>query len=144
MRTRRILAAVVVAVALVGAACSSSSAPETTTTTFDFPALEFGRGELPPSMPKPWPLPGEAVIGATMMDGSRMLTEVVITFPADVPAVAQYYQTNLDTLGYEITSASGSDGDFEIEFEGNGVTGTIGLEAKGTGLTAGTIQIFHG
>ena len=146
MKSRRVLIAVVVAIAVIGAACTSSSepaAPETTTTSFDFPELEFGRGVLPASVPSPWPMPDQAVIGATMIDGTRKLTEVVVTYPAEVSDVAAYYATNLETLGYDVTNGSGTDGAFSMDFSGFGVTGTITLVTSGTGLTAGTIQFFH-
>jgi hypothetical protein len=145
MKIRQTLIALVVVIAVVAAACTSesdSTAPETTT-TFDFPELEFGRGVLPGSMAALWPSPDQSVIGATMMDGSRRLTEVVVTYPATVADVASYYTTNLPVLGFEVTDASGSDGEFAIEFSGNGVTGTIVLTTGGTGLTAGTIQMVH-
>jgi hypothetical protein len=66
-----------------------------------------------------------------------------VTYPATVADVASYYTTNLPVLGFEVTDASGSDGEFAIEFSGNGVTGTIVLTTGGTGLTAGTIQMVH-
>jgi hypothetical protein len=146
MMIRRILIALLVVVAIVSAACSSSSggaAPETTTTSFEFPDLEFGRGVLPASVPASWPTPDQAVIGATMMDGTRRMTEVIITYPANVTDVADYYTTNLPVLGYEITGLSGTDGATTIEFSGNAVTGTIALATAGTSLTAGTIRMIH-
>ena len=146
MGTRRILIALVVMIAVVSAACTSSNdttAPETTTTSFEFPELEFGRGVLPASVPASWPTPDQAVIGATMMDGGRRLTEIVVTYPANVSDVAAYYTTNLPVLGYEITSTSGSDGTMTIEFSGSGVSGTIMLTTGGTGLSAGTIRMVH-
>ena len=146
MRARRILIALVVLIAVVSAACTSSSdtdTPETTTTSFDFPELEFGRGVLPASVPTSWPTPDQAVIGATMMDGSRRLTEIVVTYPANVSDVAEYYTTNLPVLGYEVTSTSGGDAAMTIEFSGNGVSGTIMLSTGGTGLSAGTIRMVH-
>ena len=146
MKIRQILIALVVVIAVVAGACSSNSdstAAESTTTTFDFPELEFGRGVLPASAPALWPTPDESVIGATMMDGTRRLTEIVVTYPATVSDVASYYTTNLPVLGFEVTDASGTDGSFTIEFSGNGVTGTIVLTTGGTGLTAGTIQMVH-
>ncbi|MCL1587288.1 MAG: hypothetical protein M3092_02635 [Actinomycetia bacterium] len=146
MEIRKTLIAVVAVIAVIAGACTSNSdstAPETTTTTFDFPELEFGRGVLPASVPALWPTPDESVIGATMMDGTRRLTEIVVTYPATVSDVASYYTTNLPVLGFEVTDASGTDGKFTIEFSGNGVTGTIVLTTGGTGLTAGTIQMVH-
>jgi hypothetical protein len=147
MRTRRVLIALVVAIAVISAACTSngdSAAQETTTTVFEFPELEFGRGVVPASVPVSWPTPEQAVIGATMLDGTRKLTEMVLTYPAAVADVSSYYTTNLPALGYEITSASGSDGAVTIEFSGNGVSGTIVLTTGGTGLSAGTIRMVHG
>jgi len=146
MSTRRILIALVVVIAVVAAACTSSSdsaGSETTTTSFDFPDLEFGRGVLPASVPASWPTPVQAVIGTTMLDGTRRLTEIVVTYPSAVPDVSAYYATNLPALGFEVTSTSGSDGVVTIEFSGNGITGSIVLSAAGTGLTGGTIQMIH-
>jgi hypothetical protein len=146
MRIRQTLIALVVVIAVVAAACTSNSdstAPESTTTTFDFPELEFGRAVLPASVPALWPTPDQSVIGATMMDGTRRLTEIVVTYPATVSDVASYYTTNLPVLGFEVTDSYGNDGKFTIEFSGNGVTGTIVLTTGGTGLTAGTIRMVH-
>jgi hypothetical protein len=146
MRTRRILIALVVTIAVVSAACTSSSdsdVPETTTTSFEFPDLEFGRGILPASVPASWPTPDQAVIGATMLDGTRRVTEIVLTYPANASDVGAYYTTNLPVLGYEVTNASGSDGAVTIEFSGNGVSGVIVLTTGGTGLSAGTIRMVH-
>jgi hypothetical protein len=146
MRTSRILIALVLAIAVVSAACTSSSdtaAPETTTTSFEFPDLEVSRGVLPASVPSSWPTPEQSVIGATMMDGTRRLTEIVMTYPASVSDVAAYYTTNLPVLGYEVTSVSGNDGKVTITFADDGVSGTIVLTTGGTSLSAGTIRMVH-
>ena len=146
MGTRRILITLVVVIAVVSAACTSSddsSASGSSTTAFDFPELEFGREILPASVPASWPHPEQSVIGATMIDGNRRLTEIVVTYPSEVSDVASYYTTNLPVLGFDVTSASGTDAAFTIEFSGHGVKGTIALQTGGTGLTAGTIQMVH-
>lgn len=146
MRTRWILIALVVVVTVISAACTSNDdvgAPETSTTVFAFPELEFGRGVVPASVPASWPTPEQAVVGATMMDGTRRLTEMVLTYPSNVSDVAAYYTTNLPVLGFEVTDASGSDGAATIEFSGNGISGTIKLTTGGTGLSAGTIRMTH-
>lgn len=146
MKTRRILIALVAVIAVVSAACTSSDdtvPPETTTMSFEFPDLEFGRGTIPASVPASWPTPEQSVIGATMMDGTRRLTEIVITYPANVSDVAAYYTTNLPVLGYEVTDPSGNDGAVTLDFDGNGVSGTIVLTTGGTGLSTGTIRMVH-
>jgi hypothetical protein len=146
MRIRRMLIALLVVVAIVSTACTSSgdtTAPETTTTSFEFPDLEFGGGVLPGSVPELWPMPEQSVIGTTMIDGTRRLTEIVVTYPADVSDVAAYYTTNLPVLGFEVTSTSESGATVTIDFAGNGVNGTIVLASGGIDLTAGTIRMFH-
>lgn len=146
MRTRRAMIALVVAIAVVAAACTSngdSAAPETTTTVLELPELEFSRGVVPASVPASWPTPEQAVVGATMIDGTRRLTEMILTYPASVADVSSYYTTNLPVLGYQLSSVSGSDGTVDIEFAGNGVSGTIVLTTGGTTLSAGTIRMVH-
>ena len=145
MRTRRILIALIAVVALVAAACSGSatdgladSAGETTT-TIELPDLEFGRGVMPVSVPAQWPMPEQAVIGSTMVDGVNGRTEVIVTLPSTVEEVVTYFTTNLPVVGFTITRSEGSDGNWVIEFAGQGVTGTATFKTIGSGATAGTL-----
>ncbi len=147
MRTRRILIALIAVVALVAAACSSStpesssqSAADTPTTTIELPDLEFGRGVMPISVPKAWPMPEEAVIGSTMIDGVNGRTEVVATFPASVQEAAAYYVTNLPITGFDILRSEGTDGEWVIEFSGQGVTGKVSFKIVGSGASAVTFE----
>jgi hypothetical protein len=147
MRTRRTLFALVAVVAITAAACSgtsqeNSSAVTDTSTTVELPDLVFGRGVMPVSVPDAWPMPEQAVIGATMIDGVNGRTEVVATFPATVVEIVTYYTTNLPVLGFEITRSEGSDGDWTIEFAGNGVTGVASFTIVGSGASAGTLEFI--
>ena len=55
----------------------------------------FGRGSVPDTVPQSFPIPDEAVVGATLVDTNRGLTEMILTLPATVDAVVTYYEENL-------------------------------------------------
>ncbi|MEA3510151.1 MAG: hypothetical protein U9R51_01830 [Actinomycetota bacterium] len=144
MQTNRlfgVLTTLVVA-AIVMAGCSSSSG-ETATTNTDANAsvVVFGRGTVPEVVPDSFPIPDEAVIGATMVDPNRGLTEMIITLPASVDAVVTYYEDNLPLSGYEITSSDGSDGEWATDFNGEGVDGEIRIKAGGSGVSTATVRL---
>ena len=121
IRTGDVIVAVVAVLALILAACSGEStdaeASDATTTIVtesgtsggEAGELEFGRGQLPETVPADFPIPDEAVIGATMVDRTRDLTQVITTYPANVPAVVEFYEINLPALGYAIDASSGTD-----------------------------------
>ncbi len=149
MRTRRTLIALVAVLALVLAACSGTasgdtSASEGSTTTMEIPDLEFGKGVMPFTVPEAWPMPEQAVIGSTMIDGVNGRTEVVVTYPATVSEIVTYYTTNLPIVGFEITSSDGTDGEWTMEFAGEGVSGTALFTTVGPGVSAGALTFDHG
>lgn len=147
-RPLRTFAVALVAGALVLAACTSTEPAATTTTTQAITTttadpdadLVFGDGILPDTVPQSFPIPSQAVVGATMIDRTRSLTEFVLTLPANVDAAVQFFEQNLPALGYEITSSAGSDGKWEMEFSGDGIEGTINLSTGGAGLAFGSIS----
>lgn len=154
IRTGDVIVAVVAVLALILAACSGEStdteASDATTTTIvtesgtsggEAGELEFGRGQLPETVPADFPIPDEAVIGATMVDRTRDLTQVITTYPANVPAVVEFYEINLPALGYAIDASSGTDASWTIEFSSEASTGEIVLEVGGSGLTQGSLSI---
>ena len=96
---------VVGALALVVAACGGLADDITTTTGSE---VVFGRGSVPETVPESFPIPDEAVVGATLIDAARGLTEMILTFPADTAAVVVYYEENLPSRGYQITDSDGS------------------------------------
>jgi hypothetical protein len=150
MRTRRTILALVAVIAVTAAACSgasqesSSAVADSPTTTIELPDLEFGRGVMPVSVPDAWPMPDQSVIGATMIDGVNGRTEVVATFPATVEEIVAYYTTNLPIVGFEIVKSEGTDGQWTIEFSGNGVTGVAAFKIAGSGVSAATLEFVGG
>ena len=131
---------VFLAVAFIATACDGSS-HETTTTIADPSDVAFGRGSVPESVPDSFPVPDEAAVGATLVDLNRGLTEMILTFPANVDAVVDYYEENLPARGYEMTVSDGTDAEWLIEFDGDGVRGVIRVKAGGTGIAAATVQL---
>jgi hypothetical protein len=142
--TRLLIAlAALIVVALVATGCSDSS---TDTTAADdsgdaASGVVFGRGSVPDTVPESFPIPDEAVIGATLVDTNRGLTEMVVTFPASVEAVVQYYEENLPSNGYEITRSEGNDADWLMAFDGDGVDGVLRITIGGASLSAATVQL---
>ena len=83
----------------------------------------------------------QAVIGSTMVDRTRDLTEVIVTYPADVPEVVEFFESNLPALGYSVDTSSGTDARWIIEFSSDGSTGELVLSVGGAGLTQSTLSI---
>lgn len=149
MRRFTHLIVLIAALALVLGACTDSSDPadETTTTTVTESAdgsdeqLVFGSGEMPPTVPEDFPFPDQAVIGTTMIDRTRDLTEVIATYPANVVEVVDFFETNLPGAGYVIVTSDGTDGSWEMTFEKDDLTGSLVLDTGGSGLSQGTIRL---
>jgi hypothetical protein len=138
LRNRQIaIALVVVSVGYVAAGCGESSAETTTTVESD---VVFGRGSVPETVPDSFPIPEEAVVGATLVDTSRGLTEMILTFPADTSSVVRYYEENLPLHGYEITRSEGSETEWRIDFTEEEVDGVIRVQTGGIGVAAATVQ----
>jgi hypothetical protein len=131
----------IVAVALVAAACSSSGGdPAGTDAGGSDSGVVLGRGSVPATVPDGFPIPEEAVIGATMIDPDRGVTEMVMSMPASLPAAVDYYVKNLPIAGYELTSSGGSDVDWELIFFDADVHGVIGVNAAGDGLSTVSVR----
>lgn len=101
----------------------------------------FGRGSIPDTVPDSFPIPDEAVVGGTLVDTDRGLTELILTFPAAADAVATYYVENLPLRGYEITSSDGTDGEWALEFFGEGIDGVIRIKTGGNGVSSATVRL---
>ena len=147
---RRLIIAVAMTVALLGAGCTSESA-DTTTTTAAFvlppadslPDLEFGRGELPITVPPSWPLPPQHSIAATMIDGARTLTEVVYTMGGTVDEMVDFYDTSLASAGYEAEFVADSDTQTTVTFSGNGIEGELVIKGLGPGVSGATLRFTY-
>jgi hypothetical protein len=141
------LIAVVLAIGVVLAACSGDTSDTTTTTATAAPggssedAIVFGKGELPETVPADFPIPEQAVVGSTLIDRNRGVTEAVMTFPANIDAVKSFYETNLDALGYTVESSTGSGTEWRIAFVKDAMTGEIALLVGASGLSSGTLTL---
>lgn len=136
LRSPLVPVAWLVAAVFVLGACTTS---ESTTTTL---SVVFGEGTIPSVFPDVFPVPEEAVVGATMVDSSRSVVELVFTVPAPVTSTVAYFETNLPANGFTISASRGDAAQWHAEFAGDGVVaGAITLGSGGPGITLGTIQI---
>lgn len=99
---------------------------------------------MPPSVPATFPTPEQAVVGATMMAGPRNLTEVVLTYPADIDEVVGFYTSNLPASGYRVTGSDGTVATWMLTFGNDRLSGELRLDVVASGLTAGTLSLIHG
>ncbi len=125
--------------ALLSAACSDTKPVETVvlpsttgqvttappTTSDPNETIVLGSGSIPDTMPSEFPVPAEAVVGSTLIDRNRNLTEVVMRVPAGVEAAAGFFTTNLPNRGYTVDSSTGDASRWDIALSGGGITGTI-------------------
>lgn len=152
MRSTDIIIAVVAIIAVLAASCTSegSSPEESTTTTTIAQAgpsgsgsedLVFGSGSLPSTVPADFPIPEQAVIGSTLVDTPRGLTEAIVTYPADVTAVVDFFTANLPAFGYAVDASAGTDAKWEIDFSKDELSGVIIVSTAGPGLSQGALRI---
>lgn len=141
----RLLAALaaLIVVSLLAVGCGGPSSGTTTTAAPDASAqgVVFGRGSIPDAVPESFPVPDEAVVGATLVDTDRGVKEMILTFPASTDAVVTYYEENLPLRGYEITGSDGIDGTWVLEFSGEGVDGVIRITAGGSGVSSASVRL---
>ncbi|MGB5657304.1 MAG: hypothetical protein WBN35_11920 [Acidimicrobiia bacterium] len=133
-----IASVVAVAAGAFSAAGCGGLSDETTSTTGS--ELVFGRGSLPETVPLSFPIPDEAVVGATLVDADRGLTELILTFPAGTAAVVDYYEENLPLRGYKITDSRGTETEWRLDFSDDVVDGVVSVQAGGSGVAAAAVQ----
>ncbi|NND03828.1 MAG: hypothetical protein HKN91_13680 [Acidimicrobiia bacterium] len=142
----------IAALAVVATACSgttvstvvepsvtSSIAP--TTTADPNQSVVFGSGAIPETMPVEFPFPQEAVIGSTLIDRDRGVTEVILRVPAGVEALAQFYEANLPNRNYTVDSSEGGETMWDIVFSGNGGTGTIAITFGSQDVSEAVVRV---
>jgi len=151
LRSYDLILAVLAITAVVLAGCTGEdatpqeNATSTTVASTVAPSVNedivFGSGVLPSSVPADFPIPEQAVIGSTLVDTPRGITEVILTYPADVVSVADFYATNLPALGYTVDSSAGSDASWEIAFSKDDLTGVVIVSTGGSGLSQGALRL---
>ena len=154
MNKRKAVLALAVATALVVSSCSGSESEESSTTTTepkttveslptDLPDLEFGKGEMPITVPSNFPMPVQTVISTTMIDGTRDLTEVVFNIAGNIHDVKEFFAVNLPRFGYEITGVVDKTNETTLSFVGNGIDGDVALKVVGGELTTGVLLFVY-
>lgn len=127
-RFRTRLAAAVMVILLGSlAACSEGSALDTA----DDPVV-FGEGERPPAIPRDFPIPGNAVIGSTMIDRTHHRTEMALQVGSDLEATVQYFNVGLVSQGYVVGASHGTAASWTITFSRGELSGEIDFTAAGT------------
>jgi len=150
---RTLLVTIGLTVALAASACSSSepttvpttvpttTAPTTTVIVGDG-SIVFGEGAVPDGVPSSFPIPQQGNIGSTLADDTLGRYEMLLNLPAPIDATVAYYETNLPAVGFVIDRSELEGLTHMIAFSGEGVTGLIQIEAKGTGeLSTASIRI---
>ena len=141
--SRKVIVAVVMALAVLVAACSGSGSSGDLPPADSLPDLEFGRGEMPITVPDNWPMPAQHSIGATMIDGTRVLTEVSYTAGGTAEAVTNFYESALPGADYEFETTKVTDTENDIAFSGNGIEGNLILKQLAPNVTGATLRFTY-
>ncbi len=139
------LLTLIVSLALLGAACSGSTTITTgteapATTTVD-PAARviFGSGSVPETMPTEFPIPDGAVIGSTLIDRNRDLTEMIVRVTSDVAALTDFYATNLPGRGFTVDFSEKEGAGWKLEFSSEAGAGTVAISDGGRGVAQAVV-----
>ena len=98
----------------------------------DDQAVEFEEGRIPDSVPRDFPVPEGAVIGATMVDAANARTEFSLTVDADLPSVVQFFTISLVNQGYVIERSQGtSQTSWHMSFRRGDLSGEILVSSEG-------------
>lgn len=147
IKSRRFaVAAIALVLSVVLAACSDGEATETTQTippADELPELEFGRGELPITVPANWPMPEQHAIAGTMINGAETLTEVVYTAQGNLDEILEFYESELPAADYEFTTSTTEHSRYYVDFSGNGIEGQLVLAPASGTITGATLQFVY-
>lgn len=128
--------AILLVLAFVVSACGGDGTTGTTE------AVTFGEGEIPESVPDDFPIPGDAVIGTTMVDRTNNRTEFRLTMRSDPTSAVQFFQVGLVNQGYIVGSSDGNQVQWAIEFSrGEELEGSILFTAPQDDLVAAVISM---
>jgi hypothetical protein len=118
-------------VATFAAGCGDGAEPE---------PVELGEGAMPSSMPRDFPVPPNAVIGATLIDRINHRTEVTLTMQEEMVPVVQYFQVGLVNAGYVVTRSEGDRSRWTIEFSKGELLGSIDVNYN-TGVAVLFVEV---
>jgi len=101
----------------------------------------FGEGDIPPAIPSDFPLPTDAVIGATLVDTVNTKSEFEFRTATDMAPLVQAMSVGLVELGYVVESSSGDTVQWAIGFRRNGLEGSIQFRSFGPGAAQGVVRV---
>jgi hypothetical protein len=98
----------------------------------DDEAVEFEEGRIPDSVPRDFPVPEGAVIGATMVDPVNSRTEFSLTVESELPSLVQFFTISLVNQGYVIERSQGtSQTSWHMSFRRGDLSGEILVSSDG-------------
>lgn len=127
-RRRLLLVLVVAVVAGVLAGCSDEP-------------VTVGEGEIPGSVPDDFPIPGGAVVGATLVDRASHRTEFRLSVPDDPTRVVRFFTVGLVESGYVVDDSGGDATRWTIEFSRGILRGRVVVEQAGPGEASALVSI---
>ena len=140
---RPLLVAAAVVFALLISACSDGDDAGSTTSGAGVASgddVVFGSGELPGTIPAEFPMPAGSVIGSTMVVTSSGFTEVVTRINAERGVAAQFFDQSLSQAAFTVESSAAQDTIWVIEFNKDGVKGTIEISEPAQGISQAVIR----
>lgn len=118
----RPVTAALLAAALV-AACGNGGGPAE--------AVVAGEGSMPKAFPRDFPVPGDAVIGATLIDRPNHRSEANLTMESDMVSAVQFFLIGLVNRGYVVERSEGDDAAWLIEFVRGELRGSVEIDMPG-------------
>ncbi|WKZ83346.1 MAG: hypothetical protein QY307_03650 [Acidimicrobiia bacterium] len=122
------LPVLLLATLMVVSACGDDDASSSTTAG----AVVFGEGEVPATFPDDFPIPGNSVIGLTLIDPPNHKSEMNLSTGSDFVTTVQFFTLSLVSAGYVLESSYGDELRWEIGFRRGEVVGTVVVSPQGT------------
>ena len=127
MRRSALLALLFVAIA----ACGDSADP----------TVVFGEGTIPPAIPDDFPVPADAVIGATLIDTVNTKSEFEFRTATDLEALIQNLSLGLVDAGFVVDNSSGNTLQWSLSFRRGSLEGSVELRKVAEGLSQGVVRV---
>lgn len=144
MLQRQIIATIVIVLALIGGACSdgdeSTSSTSIPTNAGSAEEVVFGSGVVPETLPDSFPMPAGSSVGSTMVVTDTGFTEVIIRVNAELGITTQFFEQNLELAGFEVDGSAADTGSWLIEFNLDGVKGTIDISEPQEAISQAVVR----
>lgn len=117
--------------ALVVTACGDDSEP----------TVRFGDGEIPPAFPSDLPVPGDAVIGTTLIDELNSKSQFEFRTATPIDELVRGLSVSLVSTGYVVDESQGDATSWRIEFRRGNLTGRYDLVPAGPTASQGVVEV---